>query len=291
MIASQARTSTGRFRIGDQDVVVRSELPEALADFAALYPQCAGAASDNKTAIAMEVKRAGRSRLGRRRFDIHGDGEALHRDLQANEVLPHLEWGISWRIVARRGEFLQVHAASLARGGQGIVLAGASGAGKSTLAAGLLARGWDYLCDEFALINPETLRLHPYPKAVCIKAGSFDAVRRLGLTFSRDRHYAKAIKGRVGYISPADLGSDVVSEPCPVRYVIFPHYGGDGEPRARRVPPAGAVFGLLSQVLNRDAFADRAVPLLSRIVREARCFGLESGPIEATCDLIESLID
>jgi HprK-related kinase A len=291
MIATRTRPSTGRFRIGDQDVVVRSELPEALTDFAALYPQCAGAAPDSRTAIAMEVKRSGRTRLGRRRFDIHGDGEALHRDLRADEVLPHLEWGISWRIVARRGDFLQVHAASMARDGRGVVLAGASGAGKSTLVAGLLARGWDYLCDEFALINPDTLMLHPYPKAVCIKAGSFDAVRRLGLSFSRDRHYAKAIKGRVGYINPADLGSNVAGGPCPVRHVFFPHYGGDGEPRARRVPPASAVFGLLSQVLNRDAFADRAVGLLSRVVRGARCFGLESGPLEPTCDLIESLID
>jgi HprK-related kinase A len=291
MIATRRKDISAAFTIGDLDVVVRSDLPEALADFAALYPLSSRRDTASGGVIEMEVRRSGRSRLGRRRFDIHGDGETIHKNLHAGEVLPHLEWGISWRIVARRSDFLQVHAASMARDGQGVVLAGASGAGKSTLVAGLLARGWNYLCDEFALIKPTTLELHPYPKAVCIKAGAFDVVRRLGLRFSRDRYYAKAIKGRVGYISPHDLGPRTVAGPCPVRYVIFPQYGGDCEPRVRPVPRARAAFALLSQVLNRDVFAQRAVALLGRVVRDAQCFALESGALEGTCEMIESIVD
>ena len=36
--------------------------------------------------------------------------------------------------------------------GEVVGLMGDNGAGKSTLAAGLVARGWTYMCDEFALI-------------------------------------------------------------------------------------------------------------------------------------------
>ncbi|MHC4100250.1 MAG: hypothetical protein ACYSW1_05115 [Planctomycetota bacterium] len=278
------------FTIGELEVVVRSDLREVLDDFAALYPQRRPAVPAAATTIHMDVKQDRRTPLGAKRYAVHGDGEKLHQDLRPDEVLPHLEWGISWRIVARCDEYLQVHAASMAHGDKGIVLAGNSGTGKSTLAAALLARGWKYFCDEFALIDPETLRLHPFPKAVCVKAGAFDMIKGLGLRLAQNRHYIKALKGKVGYISPSDLGPATVAEPCPVRYVIFPKYTGQGEARLYPLPRARAAFALMQCTLNRDVFTQEAVSITGRLVRGADCFGLESGPIDETCDLLESLV-
>ncbi len=289
MTVTRQGGTSGRFRIGHVEVIVRSDLPELLDDFASLHaPRAAPAGPGRRTVIEMDVRRM--PRWGRRRYEILGDGEAIHRDLRRDEVLPHLEWGISWRIVDRCDEFLQVHAASLARAGQGVVLAGPSGCGKSTLAAGLLARGWRYLSDEFALIDPDTLHLHAYPKAVCVKAGAFDVIRRLDLRLSGDRHYVKALKGTVGYLSPADFGPDAVADPCPIRHVLFPTYLESAQPRHRPMARGRTVFALAGQTLNRHAFGARAVSILGRAVREARCHALESGAIEPTCDLIESLV-
>jgi HprK-related kinase A len=279
------------FAIGELDVVVRTDLPAILDDFAALYPNCRRANTRSGTVIRMDVTRDRRTALGGRRYAVHGDGERIHQDLRREEILPHLEWGISWRIVARCGDYLQVHAASMARGDRGVVLAGGSGAGKSTLAAALLARGWKYFCDEFALIDPDDLNLHPFPKAVCVKAGSFDAVKRLGLRLSQDRHHVKALKGKVGYISPFDLGTDVVARPCPVRYVIFPKYSGGSEPRLYPLPRARAAFALMQCTLNRDVYEQHAASITGRVVRGAECFGLETGCIDETCVLLESLVD
>ncbi len=289
-MTSTTDQSSTRFRIGDLNIFVRSDVHELIDDFAALYPGSTGAEPAHGRTIRMDVRKVGRRRLRRQRYDIYGDGEMIHADIPVAELLPYLEWGITWRFVIGCTEYVQVHAASMARDGRGLVLAGDSGAGKSTLAAALLARGWDYLCDEFALINPETLELHPYPKALCIKAGSFEAVSRLGLRLSRDRHYVKSIKGKVGYISLSETDTRIAA-PCPVRLVLFPTYTGAGSPRLRPMTRAEAAFHLAGHTLNRDVFGHRVVPVLGQVTRNARCFGLDSGRLDETCDLIESVFD
>ncbi len=277
-------------QIGEINVTVTGDAEDVLDDFAALY-------SGNKTghetvgsSIRMEVRMSRRATFGRSRSAIFGDGKELFSDRRSLDVLPYLEWGINWRVIESCAAYLQLHAATLSFEGQGVVLVGNSGVGKSTLAAGLVSRGWTYLSDEFALIDPDTLRLHPFPKAMCIKAGSFDVIERLNLPLWQRRHYVKAIKGAVGYVRPQDFARGVVSSPCPIRFVVFPKYGDGEEPRLYPIPPGHAGFRLVAHVLNRRAFSTRAVSILSEVVRSAECLGLVSGPIEETCELIESLV-
>jgi hypothetical protein len=221
---------------------------------------------------------------------ISGDGQELFTDRRDLEVLPYLEWGINWRVMATRSNYLQLHSAAMVYGGQGVIFAGASGCGKSTLAAGLLSRGWTYLSDEFGLIDPDTTYLHSFPKALCIKAGSFDLIERLDLPLRRRRHYVKAFKGRVAYISPQDVGPQMEAAPGPIRFVIFPEYIEGGEPRLRPLSPGRAAFALAGHALNRNVFGSRAISILSAVVRGAECFRLESGPLEPTCALIDALV-
>jgi HprK-related kinase A len=282
-----------RFRIGAIDVSIVGDLPDALDDFTALYEHARQPVSEPAAAdaslIHMEI-RSGRSGwLARRSHAVLGDGRKLWTAQRPNEVLPYLEWGINYRVIARRQEFLQLHAATLARNGAGLILAADSGSGKSTLTAAMLARGWQYLSDEFALIEPATCVLHPFPKALCIKAGSFDLMRRLNLPLWRNRHYVKAIKGTVGYIRPHDIRPDVVSVPVPVRHVIFPQYIEGARPVLRPVPRAQAAFLLAGCAFNRGRFDQQAIPVIKSLVRDAECYRLEIGRPDETCDLLETM--
>jgi len=60
---------------------------------------------------------------------------------------------------------LCLHAAAVARDGDGVVLAGPSGVGKSTLAWELVEQGWDFLSDDIAVITREKSGwvIHPGP--------------------------------------------------------------------------------------------------------------------------------
>ena len=279
-----------RLQIGGIRVSVQSDTDELLEDFGSLYSGCrAGGLSSDRT-IQMKVTRRRRTPLGRMRHVVSGDDDELFTGLRNVELLPYLEWGINWRLITTRTDYLLVHAATLAYKGRGVILAGGSGFGKSTLAAGLVSRGWTYLCDEFALIDPGTLKLHPFPKAICIKAGSFDIIKRLGLPLWRRRHYVKAFKGPVGYIRPQDFPGEKSGDPYPIRYVIFPKYAEGNEPRLYPMAPGRAGFALAGHAFNRAAFGEKAVSILSDVVRRAECYGLESGPIDSTCDLLESVV-
>ena len=70
----------------------------------------------NDRTIEMEIRRTGRLR---RRYEVWGDGELIHEDIRPGELLPHLEWGISWRVVVGCEKYVRVHAASMVRKTEG----------------------------------------------------------------------------------------------------------------------------------------------------------------------------
>jgi hypothetical protein len=173
----------------------------------------------------------------------------------------------------------------------GTIVAGSPGQGKSTLTAGLLSRGWSYLSDEFALIHPTTRLLEPFPKAMCIKAGSFKPVLDLGLPLDTRNVLHKGSKGPVSLIDPLAIRADAVSPPCPVRMIIFPHYEPDTEPAIEFIPRARALFELVQLSFNFTKFRGRGLELLAEVVLGSTCVRVRSGDLRATCDLLESMWD
>jgi len=287
----RARGANVHGTIGSFRVSLRSDLPEVLRDFSTLYPAGSGAGDDQGGVIGLEVRRAGRSRSGRRLYRVYADGGEVGGRRHARGVFPLLEWGINLRIMATRTEYLQLHAASMSYRGQGVILAGASGRGKSTLAAILMSRGWKYLCDEFAMVDPATMELEPFPKALCIKQGSYPVVRGLGLPFTRRRDYLKELKGRVGYINARDAVAGGVGARVPARFIVFPVYEPGRPVRVERVCRSHAAMRLFRGCFNRGAFPEAGLGALTTLVRECRCFKLESGDPDATAELLEASLD
>jgi HprK-related kinase A len=266
-----------------------SELRQVLGDFVALYPQQPIGNTPHDRTIRLEVRRAGRSKFGRPLYRVTADGHEVGGQYPSYGVFPLVEWGINLRIMATRSEFVQLHAASMVFQGNGFIFAGDSGCGKSTLAATLLANGWQYLCDEFALVDAQSLALHPFPKALCIKAGSYPVIRKLGLPFARRRDYVKAFKGRVGYINPRDLGVDRIGQPAPVRFIVFPTFKADTAPSLTPITRADAATELYRCCFNKGALPAAALPTLTSLVKKTECFRLIVGSPSETARLIESL--
>ncbi|MCC7292383.1 MAG: hypothetical protein IT449_10025 [Phycisphaerales bacterium] len=280
---------TACYRIGEVEVGLRTSLRDVAADFHGLYGMhFVGRALPG--AIEVEVDRCWNPRC-RGAYRIRTDGEDRFIVRRRRSVLPHVEWAINAAVAASLPRFYQVHAGVVARGGAGLVLPANPQSGKSTLVARLVTRGWDYLSDEFALIDPRTLHLSPYPKAVCIKHGSFSVLEGFGVRLDRYPEYDKGAKGRVRLIHAQDLRPHETPSSVPVRMVVFPRYADRAQPVIRPVSRAFALFQLLNVSFTLSRFRARALDILGEVVRGAACYQLETGGIDAACDAIERLWD
>jgi HprK-related kinase A len=278
------------YQVGAVAISVQSAPTEARDDFDRLYARYRRPAP-GPDSIAVTARRVPRGWLRPALFAVEGDGRRLFDDCGANEVLAHLEWAVNWRVAARYAGFLQFHAAALAYNGRTTLLVGPSGSGKSTLTAALLTRGWTYLTDECALVDPQTLAVTPYPKALCIKSGSFTAVRELGLPLWRRRHHAKAFKGPIGYVDPTAVGAHIAANPYPVGHIVLLHYDPRAEIDLQPLPRAAAVLALLRNTFNPQAHEPNLVAHLARLARNASCHRLDAADAAATADHLTQELD
>ncbi len=278
------------FSIGVIDVSLRSNLEALVEEYASLYgPYTSGSPTEDSIPVSIHARRRIANRWGP--FRIQGDDEDWIEVGRHHQVLPHLEWMVNWGVIRRRHDLVQIHAATLERDGKALILPGEPGSGKTTLAAGLLKRGWSYLSDEFALIEPGTGRVQPFPRAMCVKEPSFAVMRRLGVPLRCEKPYQKATKGRVAFLNPLDVRPDAVGSPAVVRWVVFPRFVSGAQPRQVELPRSRAVFDLARQCFNLHMFQGRGVSVLAALIRRASCHRMISGDIEATCDLIETICD
>ncbi len=300
-LAARRRTRSGdtpptgpfHFRIGVVPLSIRCACVETMRTFRALY---AGFEADPPPpdAIQIDVRRTRAGRSFRRRYEVWADGTKRFTVWDHNALLPHIELALNWHIMLYLPRYYQVHAGVMEIGGEGVIFPAAPGSGKSTLTAGLLARGWRYLSDEFALIDPETLLLQPYPKALCIKKGSFDVLRGLGVSWRRRGEYVKGNKGRVTFVRPGEIhpqalgatGGLPARAACPIRHIIFCDYQPGRSPSMEPISRADAVLRLNRQSFNFLKFRARGIAILSDVARGAHCYQLASGAIDETCDLV-----
>lgn len=280
---------TAFYRVGEVEVGLRTSVKDVAADFHGLYERHF-VSRELPGAIEVVVERCWDLRC-RGAYRIRTDGEDRFIVRSRRSVLPHVEWAINAAVAASLPRFYQIHAGVVARDGAGLILPANPQSGKSTLVARLVTRGWDYLSDEFALIDPGTLRLAPYPKSVCIKHGSFGVLEGFGVRLDRYPEYDKGAKGRVRLINAQDLRPHETPRDVPVRMVVFPRYADRGQPVVRPVSRAFSLFQLLNVSFTFSRFRARSLDVLGEVVRGAACYQLETGGIDAACEAIERLWD
>lgn len=285
-----ATTPTRYYRIGAVPISLTSAIPQVLADFHRYYaPYQVLAPSADSFQVEVVARRSRRSLRNYIYVRANGHDQCILRSMKS--VLPFIEWTVNALTAKFLPGYLAIHAASMCHAGRGLILAGSPGQGKSTLAAGLLAHGWSYLSDEFALIEPESGHLAAFPKALCIKAGSFEPLRALGLPIDLDRVLHKGSKGPVSLLDPLAVRPDAVSEPSPLRLIAFPEYCRDEEPAVEPMSRAQAVFELVRSSFNFTKFRNEGLTLLADLTRQAHCVRVRSGDLSRTCGLLESYLD
>jgi HprK-related kinase A len=158
----------------------------------------------------------------------------------------------------------------------------------STNYVALGERGWRYMGDEFALLDLEDGRLHPFPRAVSLKNESlalFDGVdpARLGPVL------AGTPKGTIRHLRPNAEAVARMGEPAMPVMILFPRFGRDFEPAVREVGAAEAFMRLTQASTNYVALGERGFDALGRFVGALPAKAIDYSSTEEAEGLVESL--
>jgi HprK-related kinase A len=249
------------------------------------YPEPDGACDFT---VRLEAERMWR-RWGRPSVAIRGDYVLPDAaPLPLAQGLLAAEMGMNLQMALGQKRFLLLHAASVERDGRALLLTGHSGAGKSTLGALLGERGWRFMGDEFALLDLEDGRLHPFPRAVSLKnesLGLLDGVdpERLGPVLTGTP------KGRIRHLRPNDEAVARMSEPARPVMILFPRFGRDLEPVVREVGAAEAFMRLTQASTNYVALGERGFDALTRFVNTLPSKAIDYADTAQAEELVDTL--
>jgi len=199
------------------------------------------------------------------------------------------EMGMNLQMALGERRFLLLHAASVEKGGRALILTGESGAGKSTLSALLGERGWRFMGDEFALLEPETGLLHPFPRPVSLKNESIAVVEAAVGAARFGPRVVGTPKGTIRHLAPRADALARMDEPARPALILFPRFRG-----ARDVRPVGAAeaFMRLTQAsTNYVAMGASGFSALSELVRTCPAAAIDYPHQDDAFELIDLLVE
>lgn len=173
---------------------------------------------------------------------------------------------LNHRALVHHPDYLHIHAAGLVIEGVGVLIVGSSGAGKSTLTAALLNDGADYISDETARIDPQTLEAHGFSKPISIKRGSQSVVSNL-----MDHPPASD----VWQVPASKLGSRIVSSIVPTVIINY-QFDAEQPTELERIHRSRAVARMGGATLDLERFGLSAIDVIAKLVERASCWQLRA---------------
>ncbi len=197
------------------------------------------------------------------------------------------EMGMNLQIALGCRRFLLLHASVVERGGRALVMTGESGSGKSTLAALLATGGWRLLADEFALVEPTTGLVHPFPRPISLKNASIALLAGAVPAGRLGPLLVGTPKGDVRHLVPDADAIARMDEAAMPALLLFPRFGAA---RAIRPVGAGEVFMRLTQAsTNYHALGEAGFDALLRITRDVPARAIDYPDTAGALALVDEL--
>jgi HprK-related kinase A len=197
------------------------------------------------------------------------------------------EMGMNLQIALGERHFLLLHAATVEKSGRALILTGESGSGKSTMSAVLMSQGWRLLGDEFALVDPDSGLIHPFPRPISLKNAGVEALGAL----VKDNRFGPLLKntpkGVLRHLKPDAASIAAMDKPAQPALLLFPAFGHN---KAKRPVGQGEVFVRLTQAsTNYTALGERGFSALTRLVRSIPAQAIDYPDTRTGVRLVEQL--
>jgi HprK-related kinase A len=237
--------------------------------------------------VRLEAAKFGR-RLFRPSIAIRGDytlPEAVPQSLAHGLISAEMAMNLQMALGERR--FLLLHASSVEKDGKVLIMTGESGSGKSTLSALLASRGWRFMGDEFALIDPISGDVYPFPRPVSLKNEAISVMRALLPSTRFGPVQLATAKGDICHLIPDSAAIAAMNDPAPPALILFP---GFGLPHAIRPVGTSEAFVRLTQAsTNYTALGEAGFDALTRLVTRVPACAIDYPDTDTALALVEEL--
>ncbi len=280
--SSLAALRTGvRLDVGPFQIWVRSDLPQVAHYIDRLYVDFPKSSEPGGHFDVWVTATQGWRRWLRPQANLTVNGNRPFLPLPADVAGAMMEWGINWCVGTYAHRWLIVHSAVVERDGLGLLLTNESGAGKSTLCAALLFDGWRLLSDEFAIVEPETLRLRAAPRPISLKNRSIEVVAQRGGSAAEFGPEGIDVDGdRFVHMRPPAESVRRVSEPARPRWIIVPRYVEGSPTLLEPIEKASMLVHISDQSFNYNLLGPAGFECLAQVVEACDCFSLEYSDLD-----------
>jgi hypothetical protein len=216
-------------------------------------------------------------------FSLMHEEQAADVAADVGDLLFLIEKSITVELQKRRPDLLFLHSAAIEWHGKACLLAAESGGGKSTTTWALLHHDFHYLSDELSPIDLGSMRVFPYPHALCLKQPPSRAYPLPEHVMHLDRtiHIPARSLPRTAGCAPRPIGAVFLASYDPERKV----------PDVRSISPAEASARLYVTVLNALAHPNYGLDAVIRIAERVPCFALDAADLRTTCALILGAVE
>ena len=216
-------------------------------------------------------------------------GEELSgRRRSPHRVVGHVLWRLNQEVIRLSSpRYVLVHASAAVHRGRALAFPASMESGKTTLVAGLIQRGFEYLTDEAVAIDPATLLVHPFPKALSIDAGSWHVLSGLRPQLAPDAHQFISTQW---HVPVEDVRHGAVARPAPIDFFVFPNYDPHGPTALTAMRPAEAVIAIGQNSFNLRRHGRRGFDAVVEAVRHAECYRLTISDLDRACTLVTDLL-
>ena len=183
------------------------------------------------------------------------------------------EMGMNLQMALGQRRYLLLHASAVERDGRALLMTGNSGAGKSTLSALLGERGWRFMGDEFALLDPATGLLHAFPRMVSLKNEAIAAMETEAPPARFGPLLRDTPKGDIRHLRPGAAAVAAMDVPARPALILFPRYGFAADERT--VAPSEAFVRLTQASTNYVALGEAGFASLSGLVKQVPSFAID----------------
>jgi HprK-related kinase A len=206
---------------------------------------------------------------------------AIAHGLLAAEMAMNLQMALGER------HMMILHASTVERDGKVLIMTGESGSGKSTLSALLGERGWRFMGDEFALVDPVTGLVHPFPRPVSLKN---EAIRVVGDVVGDARLgplLRATPKGDIRHLMPPSSAIQAMLEPGKPALILFPRFGREGA--VRDIGTSEVFVRLTEASTNYVALGEPGFAALTQLVTTVPARAIDYPDTQTAVSIVDDL--